>query len=99
GAAQGARASRSTRGGVGDPEPELEECELLQRLEAPRREAGVVEQPPEVVARVGEVRGMGRGDPARVDPAEDAGQPGRENIRHRAGAAGTPTQARRAGTA
>src|SRR5207302_1584256 len=59
---------------------ELEQGKLLLRIEQPRREAGVVQQAPEVVARVREVRGRGGGDAPRVDPAEDAGQPRGEDV-------------------
>ena len=47
----------------------------------PRREPGLVQQPPEVVPRVREVRRRGRRDPARVDPAEDDRQIRREDVR------------------
>ena len=84
-AAQVARAGRRARGGVRDAEAELEQAELLLRVVQARREAGVVQQPPEVVARVGEVRGGRRRDAAGVDPAEDAREPGPEDVRDRAG--------------
>ena len=73
-AAQVARAGRRPVRGVRHAVAELEQRELLLRVEEPRREAGVVEQPPEVVARIREVRGGGGRDAARVDPAEDAAQ-------------------------
>ena len=59
-----------------------QELELLLRVELPRREAGRVQQAPEVVARVGEVRGRGRRDAAGVDPAENRRQTGREHVRY-----------------
>ena len=77
GAAKIARARRGARRRVRDADPEREQLELLRRLVEPRREAGGVEQAPEVVARVGEVRVGGRGDAAGIDPAEDRRQPGR----------------------
>jgi len=40
-----------------------------------------MEQPPEVVARVREVRLRSRGDAARVDAAEDDLEARRENVR------------------
>jgi hypothetical protein len=48
-----------------------EHLELLARLEQPRGETGVVEEPPEVVPRVREVGRGRRRNPTRVDPAED----------------------------
>lgn len=76
-----AGAGRRSVGRVRDPDPELEQLELLARLVEPRREPGGVQQPPEVVARVGEVGARGGGDTARVDPAEDRPEPGGENVR------------------
>jgi hypothetical protein len=58
-----------------------QQLELLARVEEAWREARVVQQAPEVVARVREVRAGGGGDAAGVDPAEDGGQPGREDVR------------------
>ena len=52
-----------------------------ERLEQTRREAGVVEEAPEVVPRVGEVRGRRGRDAARVDAAEDAPEAGRQDVR------------------
>ena len=63
------------------PIPSASSVELLGGLEQARREAGGVEQPPEVVARVGEVRCAASEKPARVDAAEDDGEPGREHVR------------------
>ena len=48
-----------------------EQFELLRRRNRPQREAGLVQQPPEVVARVREVRLRRGRDPARIDPAEE----------------------------
>src|SRR5438132_1662154 len=42
-----------------------------------------MQQPPEVVARIGEVRAGGGGDPAWVDPAEDDPEVRAENVRDR----------------
>ena len=63
------------------PTPSSSSSELLGGLEQPRREAGGVQQPPEVVARIREVRVRGGGDAAGVDPAEDRRQPRREDVR------------------
>ena len=79
-AAEVARARRRPVGGVRHAVAELEQLELLRRLVEPRREARVVEQPPEVVARVREVRRRGRRDAAGVDPAEDAVEVRREDV-------------------
>src|SRR5206468_94675 len=75
-----AGAPRRPEGGIRQPDPEAERLELLFRPQRLRREAGVREQAPEVVARVGEMRpGCGR-DEARVDPAEDHTQTGSEDV-------------------
>ena len=80
-APQVARAGRRPVRGVRDADAELEQGELLLRVVEPRREAAVVQKPPEVVARIREMRG-GRGrDAARVDAAEDAAQVGGEDVR------------------
>ncbi len=81
GAPQVARAGRRPVGGVRQPEAERRQLELLGRGVQARRESGVVKQTPEVVARIGEVGGGRVGPPARVDPAEDHVQVGREDIR------------------
>ena len=89
-----ARARRRAVRGVGHAEPELEQLELLLGLEEPRREAGVVEQAPEVVARVREVGVRGRRDPAGVDAAEDAAEVrarGRRERRYETESATRPT--------
>ena len=56
GPAEIARTGGRASGGVRQPDPEAESLELLARLERSRCEAGVVEQPPEIVARVREMR-------------------------------------------
>ena len=80
GLAEVAGPGRRAVGGVRDADPEPEQLELLARVVEPRREPGGVQQPPEVVARVGEVGVRGGGDAARVDPAEDRRQAGREDV-------------------
>src|SRR5205814_9519526 len=80
-AAEVARAGRCPRGGVRQPDALAENLELLARLVQLRGDPGVREQPPEVVARIGEVRRGRRRDKARVDPAEQDPQPGPEDIR------------------
>ena len=60
GAAEVARAGRRPRRRVRRADPVLEQLELLRGLELPRREAGRVQQPPEVVARIREVRAQPR---------------------------------------
>jgi hypothetical protein len=75
------RPRRRPGGRVRDPDAVPERLELLGRVELPRREPGRVQQPPEVVARVGEVRRGRRRDTARVDPAEDDRQVRREDVR------------------
>jgi hypothetical protein len=59
----------------------VEELELLARLEKPRREPGIVEQAPEVVARIGEVGVRSCRNAARVDAAEDDVEAGPEHVR------------------
>src|SRR5262249_21793321 len=58
-----------------------QELELLLRIEQPRRQPRVVEEPPEVVARVGKVRGRRGRDSAGIDAAEDRLQSRRKDIR------------------
>jgi hypothetical protein len=84
GAAQVARPRRRADGGVRGADAVVEQLELLARLEQPRGQPGVVEEAPEVVARVGEVRMCGGRHPAGVDAAEDDVEPGREHVRNRA---------------
>ena len=81
-AAKVAGALRRAVRGVRHADPELEQGELLVRLEEPRREAGVVQQAPEVVARVREMRAGRRRDASGVDPAEDDREPRREHVGH-----------------
>src|SRR5581483_7094122 len=66
--------------GVRQAVAELEQPVLLGGSEPPGREAGVVEQPPEVVPRVREVGARGRGHAARVDAAEDADEVRGEDV-------------------
>src|SRR5581483_11258935 len=80
--------SRAVRG-VRQPVSQLEKRELLLRLVEPRREPRVVEQPPEVVARVREVRCGRRRDTAGVDSAEDADEARREDVRNGGGGGGS----------
>ena len=80
GLTQVAGAGRRAVRGVRDADPEPEQLELLARLVETRREPRRVQQPPEVVARVREVRVRGGGDTARVDPAEDRPQAGRQDV-------------------
>ena len=68
--------------------PSSQQLELLRGLVEPRGEAGRVQEPPEVVARVGEVRAGRVGDAAGVDAAEDDAQPRREDVGYRAWAFG-----------
>src|SRR5205085_5976482 len=66
-----AGSARRPIGGFRQPDPELQDLELLLRIEQSGCVAGFVQEPPEVVARVGEVRaGSGR-DEAGIDAAED----------------------------
>jgi hypothetical protein len=58
-----------------------QQLELLARVEEARCEARVLQQAPEVIPRVREVRAGGRGDAAGVDSAEDGGQTESEDVR------------------
>ena len=80
GAAQVPRAGSRPVRGVRDAEAEREQLELLGRVEETRCEARLMEQPPEVVARVREVRRRGSRHAARVDPAKNAGKARREDV-------------------
>src|SRR5205823_8743733 len=71
GATKVAGPARRPRGGVGQADPVVERLELLVRTQEPGREAGGVEQPPEVVPRIREMGSSSRRDEAGVDPAED----------------------------
>ena len=75
-----ARARSRPGSRVRHPPAVRQELVLLGRLEQPGREAGHVQEPPEVVARIGEVGARGGGNPTGVDPAEDPGQPGCEDV-------------------
>src|SRR5262249_43814880 len=77
---QVARAGRRAVGRVRQPVAELRERELLLRVVQAQREARLVQEPPEVVARIREVGCCRGGHAAGVDPAEDTGQTGRENV-------------------
>jgi hypothetical protein len=80
-AAQVAGAAGRAVGGVREPDAVLDHDALLGRTEEPRSEAGVVQEPPEVVARVREVRARGGRDAAGIDAAEDGAEPGRQHVR------------------
>src|SRR5207302_3342918 len=71
------------RGGVRDADSVAQQLELLGWREQLVREAGRMEQPPEVVARIGEVRAGGGGDASGIDPAEDDPETGPQDIRDR----------------
>jgi hypothetical protein len=81
-AAEIARARCRPVGGIRDPDGEARQVELLARIEQAWRESRFVEQPPEVVARVGEMRARSGGDPAGIDAAEDDDEPRREHVRN-----------------
>ena len=70
--------------GVRQPEPVADQGLLLLGRHETRGEVGGVEQPPEVVARVREVRPASVGVETRVDPAEDHVEAGREHVRNSA---------------
>ncbi len=74
GLAQVARASRRPAHRVRQTDTEREKLRVLLRLEEPGREAGRVEQAPEVVARVRERRLRTRAPVAGVDADEDEAQ-------------------------
>lgn len=75
-----ARAGRRAVGRIRDADPEWQQVELLGGVEEAWREAGPVQETPEVVAGVREVRVRVVGEPAGVDPAEDDPKPGREDV-------------------
>ena len=81
GGAEVSRAAGRPARRVRQPHSELEKPPVLARLEETGREAGSVEQAPEVVPRVRERRPRGCAHPARVDSAEDDSHPRREDIR------------------
>ena len=95
GAAEVAGARCRPEGGVRQADPVSRRLELLARLEQARRQAGRVEQPPEVVARVREVRTRRCGYAARVDAAEDHPDPGRKDVRDSARRAQAASGSRR----
>ena len=65
---------------VRQPHSELEKPPVLARLEETGREAGSVEQTPEVVPRVRERRARSCAHPARVDSAEDESDAAGEDV-------------------
>jgi hypothetical protein len=83
-AAEVAGAGRRPVGGVRDADAQGGQLVLLLRSEQARREAGVVEEPPEVVARIRKVRTGGGGEAPRVDTAEDDGEIRGKDVRQRA---------------
>jgi hypothetical protein len=58
----------------------MQQLELLVRVVETGREPGRMQQPPEVVARIGEVRLRGRGNVAGIDAAKDDPEPWREDV-------------------
>ncbi len=95
GAAEVAGPFRRPVGRVGETDSEVQHFELLVRPHEPRREPCFVKQPPEVVARVGEMRGRRGRDEARIDPAEDDAQPRPEDVRYFASSGGVAARAAR----
>ena len=93
--ARAARRSRRSHRGAGRPSrvssgsaafvtpiPSLEQGELLGRLVETGGQPRRVEQPPEVVARIREMRARGGGHATRVDADEDDAEVRREHIGH-----------------
>lgn len=76
-----ARAASGASRRVREPDPEREELELLARIEEARREAGGVQEAPEVVARIREVRTGGRARAPGIDAAEEDPQSGPQDVR------------------
>jgi len=76
------RAGGGARAEVRDPEAARHELPLLERREEPFGEARLVQGLPEAVAGPREVTADGPGIQARVDPAEQHAQPGRDHVRH-----------------
>ena len=70
GLAQVCRARRRAGRCIRDADPVRQQLELLGRLEDSRRESRRMQQAPEVVARIGEVRLRGRRHTPGIDPAE-----------------------------
>ena len=75
-----ARTGRRAVGRVRDADPEWQQVELLRGPEETRREPRLVQEPPEVVAWVREVRIRAVGEATGIDPAEDDLQPGRKDV-------------------
>ena len=67
---------------VREAEAVLEEQALLGRRQQPRREARLVEESPEIVAGVREVRTRGSRDAAQLIPQKIGGEAGREHVRN-----------------
>src|SRR5262249_11310371 len=82
GAPQVARAGSRTVGGVRDPDPFPEQGELFGRLVEARGQTSRVEEAPEVVARIREVRAGGGGHAPRVDADEDDAEIASEDVGH-----------------
>jgi hypothetical protein len=78
--AQIARSRCRAVRGIRDPDALLQQLELLGRVVEAGREVRRVQQPPEVVARVGEVRVRRGGDPPRIDAAEDDVEARRQDV-------------------
>ena len=68
--AQVARARRRPQRRVRQADPVAQDLELLRGIDQTRREPRLVEQPPEIVPRVGEMRLGRRRDTAGIDSAE-----------------------------
>ena len=81
-APQVARAGCRAVGGIRDADSLLEQGELLGRLVQAGGQTRGVQQAPEVVARVREVRARGGGHAARVDADEDDAEIRSEHIGH-----------------
>ena len=81
GGAKVARAARRPPGGVRQPAAEVEERVLLLGSEEARREACLVQKPPEVVPRVRERRSRRGRSAAGIDAAEDDLEAGSEDVR------------------
>jgi hypothetical protein len=81
GAAEVAGAGSGAEGCVREAEPVPRQIELLAGREQAGSEARVVEEAPEVVPRIGEVRARGGRHTAGVDATEDRVETGREHVR------------------
>ena len=82
GTAQVARTGCRSKRRIREPDAFVQHLVLLVRFVHPRRELRCVQQPPEVVARIREVRTGGRRDAARIDPAEHDTKILSENVRN-----------------